>query len=510
MVFYHTIYREEVQEMRKKKKIKTINLPTYSTNGRNITPGKEQKRKQILLTAGIAAGIACVLYIPQFFYTTSEPDISVSADTKAIRKVSSVLRNYPEEDFDGDGISNAEEELAGTDPWNVDTDGDGVTDYCELKITSTDPLTAEVTLADKQKKSDTENEKSVGSPYKIGNVILWADDYASKSYGSVVETINGYRFCNFHGYAQFPDTEGKYAYSNQNGVHTLLEKRNEENAWRIDGDASVELYDKKLKEVCDLSILGFHFYPDSNVFFRGLSKILPDRGFLTATTKTDMDIDPDTRDATVTDIQTMEYDKDDLKRFTLNSNTLNDLVYVRNSIKDDHACIAASLYDSKKGEYVVLIYGYDYDGNLLCADISSGKILGKIIITEKAKKIMNKTGDIVSMSYFDYQGFGFNSLQGDRISFFATTDTSKNNLGENQGQTDVSEATPTPEITPEPTSEATPEVSPEVSEDTTETESSAEPSPEEEALQETEENQTPAQDKSKKNAKKESAKEATE
>ncbi|MFR3808664.1 MAG: hypothetical protein ACLTX3_06865 [Lachnospiraceae bacterium] len=58
-----------------------------------------------------------------------------------------------------------------------------------------------------------------------------------------------------------------------------------------------------------------------------------------------------------------------------------------------------------------MIYGYDYDGNLLCADISSGKILGKITITEKAKKIMNKTGDIVSMSYFDYQGFGFNSLQ---------------------------------------------------------------------------------------------------
>lgn len=496
--------------MKKKKKIKTINLPTYSTTGRNITPGKKQKRKQILLTAGIAAGIACVLYIPQFFYTTSNPDVSVSADTTAIRKVSSVLRNYPEEDFDGDGISNAEEELAGTDPWNVDTDGDGVTDYCELKITSTDPLTAEVTLADKQKKSDAENGKSVGSPYKIGNVILWADDYASKSYGSVVETINGYRFCNFHGYAQFPDTEGKYAYANQNGVHTLLGKRNEENAWRIDGDASVELYDKKLKEICDLSIFGFHFYPDSNVFFRGLSKILPDQGFWTATTKTDIDVDPDTRDATVTDIQTMEYDKDDLKRFTLNSNTLNDLVYVRDSIKDDHACIAASLYDSQKGEYVVLIYGYDYDGNLLCADISSGKILGKITITEKAKKIMNKTGDIVSMSYFDYQGFGFNSLQGDRISFFATTDTSKNNLEENQGQTDVSEVTPTPEMTPEPTSEATPEVSPEVSEDTTETEASAEPSPEAEALQETEENQTPAKDKSKKNAKEESAKEATE
>ncbi|MFR3808662.1 MAG: hypothetical protein ACLTX3_06855 [Lachnospiraceae bacterium] len=103
-------------------------------------------------------------------------------------------------------------------------------------------------------------------------MILWADDYASKSYGSVVETINGYRFCNFHGYAQFPDTEGKYAYANQNGVHTLLGKRNEENAWRIDGDASVELYDKKLKEICDLSIFGFHFYRIPMCSFAGCPK----------------------------------------------------------------------------------------------------------------------------------------------------------------------------------------------------------------------------------------------
>ncbi|MFR8674384.1 MAG: hypothetical protein ACLVEO_05910 [Lachnospiraceae bacterium] len=31
--------------MKKKKKIKTINLPTYSTTGRNITPGEETEKE---------------------------------------------------------------------------------------------------------------------------------------------------------------------------------------------------------------------------------------------------------------------------------------------------------------------------------------------------------------------------------------------------------------------------------------------------------------------------------
>ena len=34
---------------------------------------------------------------------------------------------------------------------------------------------------------------------------------------------------------------------------------------------------------------------------------------------------------------------------------------------------------------------------------------------------MNETGDIVSISYFDFKGFGFDSTKGDRISFFAAT-----------------------------------------------------------------------------------------
>ncbi len=41
---------------------------------------------------------------------------------------SQLATNDPGDDFDGDGLSNAEEIAAGTDPTNVDTDGDGTPD----------------------------------------------------------------------------------------------------------------------------------------------------------------------------------------------------------------------------------------------------------------------------------------------------------------------------------------------------------------------------------------------
>ncbi len=43
-------------------------------------------------------------------------------------------------DSDGDGVSDAVENMLGTDPKKPDTDGDGLTDYEELCLTETDPL----------------------------------------------------------------------------------------------------------------------------------------------------------------------------------------------------------------------------------------------------------------------------------------------------------------------------------------------------------------------------------
>ncbi|MBI3879312.1 MAG: hypothetical protein HY301_04520 [Verrucomicrobia bacterium] len=44
-------------------------------------------------------------------------------------------------DFDHDGLTNLEEYLAGTDPRNPDSDGDGLSDYLEVREMGSDPLT---------------------------------------------------------------------------------------------------------------------------------------------------------------------------------------------------------------------------------------------------------------------------------------------------------------------------------------------------------------------------------
>lgn len=43
-------------------------------------------------------------------------------------------------DLDGDGLSDDQEKLLGTDPANPDTDGDGINDGDEVNYTHTDPL----------------------------------------------------------------------------------------------------------------------------------------------------------------------------------------------------------------------------------------------------------------------------------------------------------------------------------------------------------------------------------
>jgi hypothetical protein len=50
------------------------------------------------------------------------------------------VREGADGDFDGDGLTNMEEYLLGTDPSNPDTDGDGVSDYDEVHVYGTNPL----------------------------------------------------------------------------------------------------------------------------------------------------------------------------------------------------------------------------------------------------------------------------------------------------------------------------------------------------------------------------------
>lgn len=242
----------------KRKKKKSV-IPVYDMNGKTITPEKK-KRESRIAVAVLVIGLTLVfIYVPQFVLKdTTEKQVSVKTDTSAIRISNNALRDNPSEDYDGDGIENSEETSLGTDPWNSDTDGDGITDYAEVHVTNTNPLQADDLMTDMQEKQDEQKDKKVGSPYKIGNVILWADDYTSKAYGSVVECPDGYRFCNFSGYAQFADSNAKYAYRLKNGVRTLLPYRSEENVWKVSKGDLVELHKKKLKEIVEFD---FFFHP---------------------------------------------------------------------------------------------------------------------------------------------------------------------------------------------------------------------------------------------------------
>lgn len=47
---------------------------------------------------------------------------------------------FDDTDIDNDGLSNEEERMAGTNPYDADTDGDGLTDHEELHIHNTNPL----------------------------------------------------------------------------------------------------------------------------------------------------------------------------------------------------------------------------------------------------------------------------------------------------------------------------------------------------------------------------------
>lgn len=415
---------EKAENKKKKQKSKKEStLPVYDMKGQNITPEKKKRDKRIAILILTLTGIIVFLYFPGMFIKSTEQsknsDAPVQTDTSAIRKTNSALRNNPSEDYDGDGLTNSEETTLGTDPWHIDTDGDGASDYYEAKISNTDPLTPDSTLLDVQTKNDKAKGKKVGSPYKIGNVILWADDYDSKAYGTVVETTTGYHFCNFNGYAQFPS--GKYVYRVKNGVRSLLSYRKDENAWKVSAGDLVEVYDEPLEEIVEFTFFTKPVYAEANTATELLAKMLPDKGFITAEKKMKIDVEPDTNKATVTDIVKPVFDSNDDYRYTVNNNTLNDLQFVRKSIEDDKSCIAVSLYNQEKGEYLAVIYGYTHSGDLLLADMNTLKPIGTLKITESARKMLDENGDIVSVSYFEFNGFGFSSNNGDRISFFASS-----------------------------------------------------------------------------------------
>lgn len=424
---FQRVLEENKEAVYNTTKKEDYSMPLYGINGQIKRTEKKGIIAKIKIKTIIVAIILCILYIPQIFINSSqvenEPLLNITYDTNASALNSKARNENPTSDYDKDGLTNEEERKLQTNPWSIDSDMDGYSDSYESIHKNLNPIKADKNLIKWQKEKDKAEGSDVSDPYKIGNVILWAQDYESKTYGSVIETLTGYRFCDFSGYAQFPDYENIYVYEIKNGKRCQLSFLKKEQAWKINGTTEVEIYKEPLKEIVQFSFFGHSAYVNENAAFNILAIILPDEGILTATKMTEMDIDPDIRNATSASTQLIKIDKENYNRFTHQDNTLEDLVHVRKAINDG-ACVAISLFSYDYGEMLAICYGYTYTGDLLLADFDTLKPIGTLTIDETATKIMLGDGSMVSYPYFKFKGFGFNSDNGDKISFFATNKSS--------------------------------------------------------------------------------------
>lgn len=404
-------------------KTRKKSIPVYNKQGKTITPSVVGRKRRIRMAAIITGSILLVLYAPGLFIREkTEIPVSVMADTSAIRLSNSVLRSSPDDDFDGDGLTNGIEMEHSTNPWEVDTDGDGLMDVYEVNSASSDPVRQDNSaIIDIQTRLDKQKGKTMASPYKIENVILWADDYPSKARGSIVETRRGYHICGFNGYVQFPKEKGRYAYKVENGVHKPLPYKAEESTWHVQSGDVIEIYDHELPPVVRLGIFAKYGYFNKNKVLALLSAILPEKGIFSAKEMTRVDAEPDTTKDVLVDITRPAFDSNDTYRFTVNTVSLDGYQYVLSAIENDKSCIAVSLFNKDRGEYKGIIYGYNKDGDFYVADMNTMKHVGLLHITERARKIVDEKGTIISQLYFDFEGLGYSSLAGDRISFFAAS-----------------------------------------------------------------------------------------
>ena len=390
----------------------------FDENGKPIKAKKPMK-KGPLVTFGFVATVLGTVYIPAMFPTT-KPPLSYSAlatvDKEMIRTGQAYFNTYPDEDFDGDGLSNALETMYKTDPYLKDTDGDGLTDYIEIYSLNTSPIQWNNKLQSYISSIDASNGNATGTPYKIGNVVLWADNLYSKTYGGVVKTPDGYEFSNFSGWAQFPDTGHAYQYID--GIHKELPYNPDSNAYHINGSGRIVFFTDSMKKYYKLDVFGDISYLENGTIGQIFDFLLPDygnNGFFKCYPVMKCDKIGVNRQDTVLEITVPPYELKP-ERFAMNSTSLEDIAKVYSSINNGKT-VAASLYLDNYGETLVVIYGYTSEGDLLAADLATQKPLGILSVNEKCGRTLNAEGVVELDQWFTFSCAGYSTKNHSKLVF---------------------------------------------------------------------------------------------
>lgn len=395
---------------------------------------KENSKKALIIlctTLGLVFLLIISIYTPQLFIESSLPNELIETPDKSII---SVKENYFNEnkysDFDNDGVCNIDEINNNCNPYNKDTDGDGVLDNIDENPTSFDK-----TISD----SLALEGIFTGSAFEMNGVTMWADDTDSLIKGGVILLPNGdYRITDFKGWVAF--SKGNYAYKYEDGKHTLLQHKEKENAWRINDDCIVTVTDEEPEYIHNFSLFGKTSYLDNNLITELISTVLPSKGWITSDKIWLNDTFQDIRGAiTASNINTT--DDLNVSRFSRNDTELEDIVLIYRTIEQGDS-ILTSLYSDSSGETIVNVIGYTMDGNLLVQSLDGTKE-SIIFVLPKSSKTLSENNKVVIRDWVEYVGCGYDTSKGDTISFFAS---SINTSSQTQNSTDVEE---TPIIEPD-------------------------------------------------------------
>lgn len=412
----------------KRTKSKT-KIPSYGRRGTHRSAGKF-----VLMTIGcfiILIGLVILaIRIPALvnkketekIYTAENP-VLIKPDESGIRNMQEYVRDHQKDDFDNDGLINSDEIKYGTDPRDPDTDKDGVCDYAEVYLYNSRPGQKDSQLATIVSDMLKANNIEISSPFKLHDIIMWADNLSSRSAGTVIPTIRGYRFKKFNGWVQFPGQV--YAYKLNGKLHEPLPYREKENAWRIvseSEDVEVVLYTQPLETIHLLDFFGKKYYVTDKTISDIFDILLPtENSFITCKSIVKQDTYDIEVPATVTEIVMPEFDRENMSRFARSTVDMEDLTKVYTAVISGKTT-AVSLQSQQRGEVLGVIYGYTDFGDLLFADEFGNKASTDgnpyiLNIKEQSAITLDQTGTLRQREYFDYSGLGFDSEAGDKICF---------------------------------------------------------------------------------------------